>query len=212
MQARQCLANGRAMVRTWPPNPQSVKKCDDRGRPAGDLAKEGAALVLYRLRTGDAASRQMLHQAQKKWQIVFGDPLFIQRQNEIAGACVHQKIRVLDALRDALGAEKLADVVSGHTAGVIFRRNVGIDGHTGSLRRLVGSQWTRQRKKHPLLHCDPTRRRSEPVWPSIPTFRRKISPAFWPLMTSANCSPTRASRRASRTRIFWCTPAPAISF
>src|SRR5262245_55014118 len=106
MQARQCLANGRAVVRTWAPDPQSVKKSDDRGRPAGDLAKEAAVLVLYRLRTSDAASRQMLHQAQKKWQIVFGNPLFIQCQNEIAGAGVHQKIRVLDALRDALVGEQ----------------------------------------------------------------------------------------------------------
>src|SRR5262245_12853431 len=44
MQARQCLANGRAVVRTWAPDPQSVKKSDDRGRPAGDLAKEAAVL------------------------------------------------------------------------------------------------------------------------------------------------------------------------
>src|SRR5262245_27494576 len=151
MQSRQCLANGRAVVRTWPPHPQSIKKRDYRGRSAGHLAKDAAALVLYRLRRSYAASRQMLHQAQKKWKIVFSDPLFIQRQNEIAGAGVHQKIRVLDTLRDALVGEQFADVISGQKAGEIFRRNSGTDRHTASLRCLVWSQWTRQRKKHPLL-------------------------------------------------------------
>src|SRR4029450_2695460 len=140
-----------AVIQTWPPDSQSVEKRDDRGRPSGDLAKEATVLVLYRLRTGDATSRQMLHQAQEKRQIAFSDPLFVQSQNEIAGPGVHQKIRVFDALCDALVGEQFADVISGQKAGEIFRRNVGVDGHIGSLRRLVGSQWTRQRKKHPLL-------------------------------------------------------------
>src|SRR5215510_657658 len=77
MQMRQCLANSRAVVRTWPPDPQSVEKRDDRGRPSGDLVKEATVLVLYRLRTGDATIRQMLHQAQEKRQIAFSDPLFV---------------------------------------------------------------------------------------------------------------------------------------
>ena len=38
--------------------------------------------------------------------------IFIQREDEIAGAGVHQEIRVLDALRDAFVGEKFADVVT----------------------------------------------------------------------------------------------------
>jgi 4-hydroxy-3-methylbut-2-enyl diphosphate reductase len=59
--------------------------------------------------------------------------------------------------------------------------------------------------------CGSTRRRSDALWRSTPTFRRKISPASCPAMTSANCSPTRASPKALRIPIFWCTRVQAIS-
>ena len=49
-------------------------------------------------------------------------------------------------------------------------------------------------------------------WPSIPTSPPTISPNFSAVTRSASCSPTRASPRAWRIRISWCTPAPAISF
>ena len=92
MQPGQRFAHRRAVAGVWPPDPQAVEKCDDRRRAAGDLAEHAALLVLDRLRTGDAARRQMLHQAEKKRQVAFGDALLIERENEIAGAGVHQKI------------------------------------------------------------------------------------------------------------------------
>ena len=47
------------------------------------------------------------------------------------------------------------------------------------------------------------------VYTDVPA--RGSHAAFSPAMTSASCSPTRASPRASRIQISWCTPAPAIS-
>ena len=99
----------------------------------------------------DAARRQMLHQPEEERQVAFGDALFVERENEIAGAGVHQKIGILDALGDALVGEQFADVVAGEKAGEIFRRDVGIDRHEASLRRLVLPQRAGQREEHPLL-------------------------------------------------------------
>ena len=129
MQPRQSLAHGRAVAGIRPPDPKPVKKGDDRRRPAGDLAEHTAMRILHRLRTIDVARRQMLHQPQEEWQIAFGDALFIKRENEIAGAGMHQEIGILYAFSDALVGQQFADVVSRKKAGKIFRRNVGVDRH-----------------------------------------------------------------------------------
>ena len=63
MQARQRLAHRRAMTGVRPADPQSVEKGDDRRRPAGEFAEHPALAVLHRLRAGDAARREMFHQA-----------------------------------------------------------------------------------------------------------------------------------------------------
>jgi hypothetical protein len=93
MQSRQGFAYRRAVAGIRSPNPQSIKKGDDRCRPPGDLAEHATLLVLYRLRTINIARRQMLHQTQEEWEITFGNTLFIQRQNEITGA-VDQEIGI----------------------------------------------------------------------------------------------------------------------
>ena len=101
------------------------------GRPASRPSVSPGA-VLDRLRAGDAAVRQMLHQRQKERQVAFGHPLLVERQDEVAAAGVDQKIRVLDALGDALVGHELADVVTGEEGGEVFRRDIGIDRHEDS--------------------------------------------------------------------------------
>ena len=112
MQLRQRFADRGAVTGIWPPDPEPVEKRHDRRRPPGNLAEHPALLVLDRLRACDAARGEMLHQAQKKRQVAFRDALFVQRENEISGAGVHQEIRVLDALRDAFVGEQFADVIT----------------------------------------------------------------------------------------------------
>src|SRR5215475_14917736 len=101
MQARQSLSDGRTVAGAGPPDPQSVEKSHDRGGPPGDLAEDATLPVFHRLRTSDAARGKMLHEPQKERQIFFGYALFIERKNEIGGAGMHEKIRILDALSDA---------------------------------------------------------------------------------------------------------------
>src|SRR4051794_9249064 len=81
------------------------------------------------MRAIDAATCQMLHESKKKGQILNGDALFVERQDEVALAGVDQKIGVFDALGNALVGPKVADVVARQEGGEFFRRNVGIDGH-----------------------------------------------------------------------------------
>ena len=137
MQPRQRLAQRRAVRGAGPANPHAVEKSDDRGRPPGQPAQRLAGAVLHRLRAGDAAARQMLHQRQKERQVALGDAPLVERENEIAAAGVDQKIRVLDAFGDALIGKKLTDVVAGKERREVFRRDVGIDGHE-SLQCLRG--------------------------------------------------------------------------
>src|SRR5262245_25352124 len=137
MQPRQSLSDGRAVCWTGPPDPQSIEKGYDRSGPARDLAKNTALAVFHRLRTSDAALGKMLHEPEKKRQIVFGNALFIECENEIAGTGMHQEIRILDAFRYAFVGEQIADVINRKEAGEIIRRDVGVDRHAASLRRLV---------------------------------------------------------------------------
>ncbi len=75
--------------------------------------------------------------AEKERQIALGDAPLVERQDEIAAAGMDQKIRILDALGDALVGQQLADVVAGEKAREVFRRDIGIDRHE-SLQRLRG--------------------------------------------------------------------------
>ena len=134
MKTRQRVAQSRAVRGAGAADPHAVEKGDDRRRPSGEPAQYFAGAVLDRLRAGDAAARQMLHQPQEERQVALGNATLIQREDEIALAGMNQKIRVLDALGDALVGQKLADVVTGEELAEVFRRDVGIDSH-GSLQR-----------------------------------------------------------------------------
>ena len=99
------------------------------GRPAGDLAQHLAFPVLDRLRAGDSARVQVLHQAEKERQVLGRDALLVEGEDEIAAAGVDEEIRVLDPFRDALVGEQFPDVVIGEEGPEVFRRYVGIDRH-----------------------------------------------------------------------------------
>ena len=66
MQPRERLADRGAVAGTGTADPQPVEKSHDRRRPAGDFAEHAALLVFHRLRTGNAARRQMLHQRRER--------------------------------------------------------------------------------------------------------------------------------------------------
>src|SRR5262249_50096904 len=147
MQLRQRCAEPRTMGGRWPPDPQAFEKGDDRGRPARDRAEHVTLAVLDRLWAGDAAAREMLHQAEEERQVLGGHPLFVQRENEAAVAGMDQEIRVLDPFRDALVGQQRADIVSRKKLGELFRRNVGVDGHhllRALLRRIASARQCRR--------------------------------------------------------------------
>ena len=112
--------------------PHAVEKSDDRGGAAGELAEHLASSVSHRLRTIDAAARQVLHQAQEERQIALGDAPFVERQNEMAAFRMDEEIRVFDAFGNALIRQQPADIVAGQKPAQIFRGDIGIDCHETS--------------------------------------------------------------------------------
>src|SRR5450432_1972818 len=73
----------------------------------------------------------MRHQAEKKRQLVFGDALFIQCQDEIAGRGVQQEVGILDAFGDALVGQQFADLVKIQKFRKLVGGDVGVDRHRG---------------------------------------------------------------------------------
>src|SRR5262249_47632371 len=111
------------------------KESDDRRRSAGDFAEHRALLVLDRLRTGDAARVQMLHQAEEERQVLGGDALLVEREDEVAAAGVDQEVRVLDPFGDGFVGEHLPDLVAGEKGGEVLGGYIGVDGHDDSSGR-----------------------------------------------------------------------------
>src|SRR5262245_9846449 len=127
MQPRQRLPERAAVRRRRPPDPHTVEESDHRRRTAGDLPQHLAALVLDRLRATDAAHVQVLHQGEKKRQILSRYAPLVEGENEIAATGVDEEIRILDTFRDALIGEQLSDVVTGEK---------GPEEHTSELQSL----------------------------------------------------------------------------
>src|SRR5882757_7651653 len=140
MKLGQRVAEPRAMRRGRPADPHAVQEGDDRGRTPGEPSERLALAVLHRLRAGQSARREMLHQTEKERQIIRGDALLVERENEIAATGVQEKIRVLDALRDAFIGQKIAEVVGAQECRNFLGRDIGIDGH-GSTGRLRVFRW-----------------------------------------------------------------------
>ncbi len=140
MKLGQRVAEPRAMRRGRPADPHAVQEGDDRGRTPGEPPERLALAVLHRLRAGQSARREMLHQTEKERQIIRGDALLVERENEIAATGVQEKIRVLDALRDAFIGQEIAEVVGAQECRNFLGRDIGIDGH-GSTGRLRVFRW-----------------------------------------------------------------------
>ena len=111
------------------PDPHAVEEGDDGGRTAGDPAPDLLLPVLYRLRTGDAARVQVLHQAEEERQVGRRHALLVEGEDEIATGGMNQEIRVLDPLSNTLVGKQIADVVTGEKDREVLRRNVGVDRH-----------------------------------------------------------------------------------
>ena len=155
MQLGQRLAESSAVSRGRPADPHSVEEGDHRGGPPCDHAEHLAFLILDRQRAVDAASMQMLHQPKKERQVFCRDPFFVQRQDEIIAARVHEEIRVLDAFRDAFVGQQFSEVIVGEKSGKLLRRDISIDGHVTppvagvcSFGGLVSPQHSGQREEH----------------------------------------------------------------
>ena len=130
--ARQRLADLAAMDRLRPTQPDAVEKGDDRRGAAGEAAERLAVLRPDRLRAGDAALGEMLHQADEERQVALVHPLFVEREDELAGVGVQQVVGVLDPFGDALEGEDAAEVVASYKS---FQRLVGdfsVNGHDAS--------------------------------------------------------------------------------
>src|ERR1700733_10725727 len=78
MHPRQRLADLATMANVGSPNPYSVEECDNRRRPPREFAKRRAGAIANRLRTSDAAFRQMFHQTDEERHILCFHPLLVE--------------------------------------------------------------------------------------------------------------------------------------
>ncbi len=129
MQPGERGADRGAMERLNAARPHSGEEGHQCRRAAAQLAQSDAVPGLDRCRTGDTLCREMLHQSDEKRQILGRNPLFIERQNEIAALGGDEKIRVLDALGDAFARQHLANVVKRDKGSELVIGNIGINGH-----------------------------------------------------------------------------------
>src|SRR5260370_14217006 len=71
----------------------------------------------------------MLHQSEKKRQVLRRHVTFVEGEDEIAAAGVDEEVRVLHTFRDALIGEQLPDVVIGEKRPKLLRHHIGVNGH-----------------------------------------------------------------------------------
>src|SRR5580704_12723177 len=129
MQPGESGADRRAMKWLDTARPHSGEEGHQCRRAAAQFAQGSAVPALDRGRAGDVLCREMLHQSDEKRQILERDPLFIERQDEIAALGGDEKVRVLDTLGDALARQHLADVVKRDKGSELVIGNVGIYSH-----------------------------------------------------------------------------------
>src|SRR5262249_12862266 len=71
----------------------------------------------------------MLHQAEKKRQVLGRHAPFVEREDEVTAARMDEEVRVLHTFRDAFIGEQLPNVVTGEKRPKLLRHHIGIDGH-----------------------------------------------------------------------------------
>ena len=109
--------------------PHAFEEGDDRRRPPCQLPERRAVAVFDRQRADDAGCCQVLHQRDEEGQIARVDTLLVERQDEGAGRGLHEEVRVLDALGDALAGFQLAEIVVGQEGDEFVGSDIGIDRH-----------------------------------------------------------------------------------
>ena len=135
MERRQRLADRSAMLQRDAARPQAVQEGRDGGRLAGQRAQRLAVAAVDRPRAGDAARRQMIHQAEEERQVPGVDALFVERQDVLAARRGQQVVGVLDALGDALEGVGFADVVFGEEGLELGVADFRVDGHYATSAR-----------------------------------------------------------------------------
>ena len=98
------------------------------GRPASLPSASPLRSLTGRGQTSPFAG-EMLHQPEKEGQIGLAHTLFVERQDEEAGARMDEVVRVLDAFGDAFCRQELADAEAGDESGELLVRDLGVDGH-----------------------------------------------------------------------------------
>ena len=129
VERRQRAAERPAMVDARMLDRDPFEEADDHGRAPAQAAERRAAAVADRLRAGEPAGRQMLHQVQEERQVVLPHPLLVEGEDVGAGGGVQEEVGVLDALGDALVGQQAPDVVGGEKGGERLVGYLGVDGH-----------------------------------------------------------------------------------
>src|SRR5690606_15038454 len=101
---------------------------DQRGGLALESSQELAVPVGDRVRAGNAARSEVVHQAEVERQLVETES-FEQREHEAAAVGRDEEVAVLDARRDAFEAAKLAEVIAFEPAREFLARDGREDGH-----------------------------------------------------------------------------------
>ena len=132
MHARQRLADCGAVAGVRPPHPHAVEEGDE----AAGLPHSVPSALPLRSFTGcgqvmPRAARCSIS-ARKNGRSPARHALLVERQDVVAGAGVDEEVGILDALRDALVGQQLAQVVAGEKVAQLFGGDIGIDGHASS--------------------------------------------------------------------------------
>ena len=129
MQAGQRLADGCAVRDRRAARPHAVEKAGDRRRLAGERPQRIAVAAVDRLRAGDAARGEMIHQAEEEGEIPRIDALLVERDDVLALRRGQEEVGVLDALGDPLEGIGLADVVFGEKGFELGVADFRVDRH-----------------------------------------------------------------------------------
>ncbi len=135
-----------AMVRVRRLHRDPVEEADDRRGAAAERAERRSVAVADRLRAGQPAGSQVLHQVDEERQVAGPHPLLVQGEDVGAGGGVQEEVGVLDAFRDALVGEQPADLVIGEEVGQRRVGYLGVDGHV-VLPGLMGNVWAVARRR-----------------------------------------------------------------
>ena len=125
----EAFAQGATMFGLRPVDAYTVKKRDNSGRSSGQMSQRLAVAAVNRDRTSNTCVREVLHEAEEKWQVFGIHSFLIQGQYVMAGTRVQEIIRVFDALGNALAGQELADVIFSEEGMHVLVRYNGVNRH-----------------------------------------------------------------------------------